>query len=437
MLRVLIASLVIAAATTAASSATSPSGAPSVSVSSSNVAGTVTDVVVGGAKLLVSHTTAGQRRLSFIDRTGTVSAGPAVPTTAIAVDVCGDDVVFLDERGLVAADGHLLLARAPLLPIADPALLPSSPLCLTADRRERALPVRDGLVVVRVDGDTVVDERVLRFGHHARAYAGSTGRSLRAERAYAAAISVYAPRLLELDVDGDADLDLVVVLERALVVFRRGSDGRLATSGERRDLGALLGVGADVDLRVRRGPKNGAADTVVVVASEGTAPEDSDVVVIAGDAAAPLSRVSGRQRVEGAALVAAGSGVDVVVARVSTNLMALSGVVLSGRVTIDVVRGDSTLVSLPTAADVRAGRIDGALPILDVDLDGDGVVDIVDLGEPGKASLWRGGSSVVRFGAPVVVPRVDRAVADVTHREVVLIGRSGKKGTSITRLRAG
>ena len=398
---------------------------------SSTVGGTVSDVVVGDTHLLVSHTAAGVRRLSLIDLvSGDVVAGPAVPASAVAVDLCDDRVVFVDERGLVDDSGRVLLARAPLLPVADPTMLPATPICPTDN--ERLLVVRDGLVVVRVDANgAVVDDRTTRFTHQARAYAGTAGRSLRGERTYATAISVYAPRLHRLDVDKDGDLDLVVAHERALSIVLRGVEGRLATTAMHRDLAGIVGAGGSTELRVRAGP----ASTLVVTVSEGALPEHSDVVVVSGSAASPLSTVSSRQRIEGLALVVGSSGARVVVGRVTTNLMALSGVVLTGRVTVDLFVDGVFATALPTAADVRAGRIHGGLPVIDVDLDSDGFVDVVDLGDPGKARLLRGtGSGWAEAGDAVTIPRLDRTVADVAHHQVILVGRGGRKGTAITRL---
>ena len=117
--------------------------------------------------------------------------------------------------------------------------------------------------------------------------------------------------------------------------------------------------------------------------------------------------------------------------------MALSGVVLTGKVPFELRRGDQALMTLPTVADVRAGRVDGALPVADVDLDGDGRLDVVDLGEPGRAVWWRGdGGAGATSTSSLSIPRLDRAIGAPGLRRVVLIGRSGKKGTVVGLLRA-
>ncbi len=426
--RSLLTLLVLATTTSSASSAASPA----LRASNTQIAGTVTDVVIGSRHLLVSHTASGIRRLSIVEvASGVVVAGPAVPATAVAVDLCDDRVVFVDERGLVDDHDVVVLAHAPLLPLADPTLLPATPIC--PGKNERLLVAREGIVVVSVDANSAVvgAPRLLRLAHQARAYAGTAGRSLRGERAYATAISVYAPRLFSIDVDADGDRDLVVSQERGLSIFLRGVDGTLSTSALRRDLAVLVGAASTAELRVRSGP----AATLVVTVSDGALPEYSDVVVVGGPATAPLSVVNSRQRIDGLALVAGHKNGQIVVGRVTTDLMALSGVVLTGRVTIDLFVGPQLAASLPTAADVRAGRIDGAIPVIDVDIDNDGIVDVVDLGDVGKARLWRGtATGFEKAGDAVAISRLERAVADVEHHQVILIGRAAQKGTTITRL---
>lgn len=398
--------------------AAAPTNATSLRSMSVSIPGAVSDVVDDGRRLLVSSTAGGARVLTFVDvATGATSPGPAVPASAIAFDLCNGSVVFVDERGLVTGNGDVLLAQAPLLGVADPQLLPSTPICPHVG--EYVLAVRGGLTVMRGS-----DVRTLRFGHRARSYSGTTGRSLRGERGYATAVSTYAPRLLSLDVDGDGDLDLVAHHERVLAIYRRGPDG-LSTSPLLRDLGALLGAAPSADLRVHRGP--GA--TLLVAASDGPLPETSDVVVVGGPTTAPLSTVTARHRVDGLAVVFAAHGAHVVVGRMTTNLVALSGVMLTGKVAVELVVDDASAMTLPTVADVRAGRIDGALPVLDVDVDGDGDLDVVDLGEPGSARLLRNAGDRYTAEAAIAVPRLDRTYAGAGR--VVLLGRQGKKGTPI------
>ena len=87
------------------------------------------------------------------------------------------------------------------------------------------------------------------------------------------------------------------------------------------------------------------------------------------------------------------------VTHASRRLSPLATVGYARRVGVKVSVDANDTVDL-TAADVRAGKMDGALPIVDVDhdvdhnvdhdVDHDGVFDLFDLGEPGKAVLYRG-----------------------------------------------
>ena len=116
--------------------------------------------------------------------------------------------------------------------------------------------------------------------------------------------------------------------------------------------------------------------------------------------------------------------------------MSLSGVVLTGKVPLELRRDGRALLALPTAADVRAGRIDGALPVVDVDLDSDGVTDLVELGEPGRAVLWLGtrDGTWTSTASPLSVPRLDRAFGAPGLGRVVLVGRASARGTTVALL---
>jgi len=417
------------------------------------IAGTVVDVVdgtiAGAPGVLVSHTTSEGRRLSFLTVAGALQAGPVVPASAVAAAFCDGVVHFVVDRGLVraggagtgaargvGADGDVVIGRAPLLAVPDPTALPFAELCPTPN--ERMLLVAGGMAVATVTDDdsagafAVTDSRLLAFQHRARAYGGHGGRSLRGERPYSTALSLYAPRLLVVDVDADHDLDLVAVHERRLLIFVRGSDGHLAVTPIERDVGRLAVASSEADLRVVATPHS-----LIVASSVGALPEHTDVVELTGTATAPLSQVRGRRRVEGLALLLGARGDDAVLARIDTSLVALSGVVLTGRVPLELQAGSTALMTLPTVADVRAGRIDGALPVVDVDLDGDGVLDLVDLGEPGRAVLWRGtGGTFVAASAAMSIPRLERALGAPALGRVVLVGRPGSKGTAVLLLRA-
>jgi hypothetical protein len=414
--------------------ATAAAAGPALAVDQVVVDGTVTDTAVVGGGVLVSHVAKGSRRLSLLDAQARVRPGPAVPASAVAVGTCGDDddaLFFIDERGLVDAGGRVVIARAPLLAIPDATALPIVDVCPTP--RERILPVKEGLAVATVDaGGAVVDEIVLPFSHRARAFTGATARSLKGERPYATALSLYVPWTFALDADTDGDVDLVLVHEERAIIFRRDREGVLRGPAVERHLGDLIEAPAGSDLRA-----HAVDNALVVTASVGALPEQSVVARITGAPERPLSKVARREVVDGLAIHLASTTEATVVARVDTSLVSLSGVVLTGKVPLELRRDGRALMTLPTVADVRAGRVDGALPVADVDLDGDGVLDLVELGEPGRAVLWRGD----RDGAwsstsvPLVIPRLDRAFGAPALRRVVLIGRGGARGTTVALLR--
>ena len=358
--------------------------APAVVSIDGEVQDVVEGVVDGAVSIVVSSTHKGRRLLTLVDPVShKARPGPLVPDVAVAFAVCGGGLVFVDDRGLVDDQARRLVTRAPLLAVADPQALFSAELCFDD---ERVLVTREGLWVGKVNkgADSVVDERLLVFAAQARAYSGRGPRSLRGERPYGQALSLYAPRLFSVDVDDDGDRDLVALHEGRLAVFRRGAAG-LSTTAEVRDLYALLGVAADADLRVRF-----VGSRAHVSVSRGAVPESSRVVVVDGAAAGPFSRVASSRSIEGLAVLLGARIGGPIVARVDTSLVALSGVVLTGRVAVKIIIDGAEVLALTAAADVRGGKMEGALPIVDLDLDGDGVIDLLDLGEPGKAVLYRG-----------------------------------------------
>jgi hypothetical protein len=427
--RVVIAGLMLSATVDGRARA-----APALAVDQVVVEGSVTDAAPVGGAVLVSHVAKGVRRLSLIDAAGTLRPGPAVPATAVAVGTCGDHsgLFFIDARGLVDVRGDVVIARAPLLAIPDATALPIVTVCPTP--RERILLVQEGLAVATVnDAGVVVDEILLPFTHRARAFTGGTARSLKGERPYAAALSLYDPWTFAIDADTDGDVDLVLVHEERALIFRRDREGALRGPAVERHLGDLVGAPAGSDLRAHAIPGG-----LIVTASAGALPEQSVVATITGAPERPLSKVSRTERVDGLAIHLASSSSGVVIARVDTSLVSLSGVVLTGKVPLELRRDGEALLTLPTVADVRAGRVDGALPVVDVDLDGDGVVDLVELGEPGRAMLWRGGrdGGFSSTGTPLPIPRLDRAFGAPGLRRVVLVGRGGARGTTVTLLRS-
>lgn len=413
-----------------------------VDLQSVDVAGEVVDVAEGrdGAVVAVSATVGNARKLTLIDTaTKKASAGPSVPSSATAYAVCGGGVVFVDDKGLVDDKGARLIAKTPLLSVADPQALLSGDLC-PGEKNERMLVVKDGIVVVSLGDDgAVAGERVLSFAARARAYPGRAQHALRGERSYAQALSLYAPRLFAVDVDGDGDRDLVAFHDGRLVVYRRAA-GVLSTTGEQRDLHALVGASpttqGDADLRVRfHEVKDGCL--AVVSVSRGAVPESSKVVVVDGTADQPFSRVKETRSYEGLAQLLGVVGDDIVVGQIDTSLVALSGVLLTGKLTVKVKVKDEDKASLTAAADIRGGKMDGALPIVDVDLDKDGVADLVDLGVPGSAVVFKG--AVDRGGAlgfseskRLTVPRFTIVAPLPSSSSVALVSQPAKQKAKLS-----
>jgi hypothetical protein len=395
------------------------------------VGGEVIDVATSGDAFWISHTDNGTRRLSRVDSAGAVRAGPTVPAGAVAAGVCDNDAVFfVDDRGLTDAAGAVVIKGPPLLSVPDRGALPFVPVCPTPDTR--ALLVADGMWLQRVTtskgattGVSVVAEGLLPFVHRARSYAGQGGRSLRSERPYAAALSLYAPRVFAFDVNADGTDDIVTVHEGHANIFIGSADGVPRHVGER-DLGAIVGAPKDAELRVI--PVQGG---LLVSSSVGALPERCTISAVVGTPTAPLTRAGERVDVDGLALLLGARGRTPLFARIDTSLVALSGVVLTGRVPFDVRLGQKPLMSMPTVADVRAGRVDGAAPVVDVDLDGDGTDDILELGEPKRARLWRETGGEWRVDDTMAVFPLERAVSAPGLRRVLLVGRRKDRSTAV------
>ena len=397
-----------------------------------DIDGDVQDVVEGLVQatptVVVSSTLEGRRLLTFVDATSRKARpGPPVPPNAVAFAVCGGGVVFVDDRGLIDDQARRVIDKAPLLAVADPMAIFAADLCPAAPD-ERVLLTRDGLYVVRLNEGAVVDGRLLEFGAQARSYSGRGPRSLGGERPYGQALSVYAPRLFHVDVDRDGDRDLVALHEGRLALFRRSPAG-LSSTAQVRDLFAVLGVSADADLRVRF-----VGSQAYVSVSLGALPEHSRIVVVDGTVERPFSRVASTRTVDGLAVLLGAGSAGPVVARIDTNLVALSGVVLTGRVGVTVILDDAEVLRLTAAADVRLGKMGGAVPVVDIDFDGDGVTDLVALGEPGTAVLYRGVAKGFEESRKWTVPRFTLVVPLPSSSLLALVSEGARGTTRLTLL---
>ena len=417
--------------------ATAP--APTVTVPGS----AVDALYVGGdaPEILISTAQGGRRRLVHLDaRDLSTRASAAVPAGTLFFDACplpaakGDQVVLADGSGLTDVDGDRLLEGRALFSVPDPSALLVSELCgKSGDARgELRLPVVDGIAVKGSGG-----ARLLRMSHAGRAYSGRVHRGLRPERGYDAALSLYAPRSLDVDVDGDGDLDLALVHEGRLTVFARDGGQLSSAPLVSRDLASAVGAGDDADLRVRLADIEGDRRVEAVVGvTRGAIPERSEAFVVGGTAAFSSSRPLWQR--EGLVAPLGVRGRLLVIAEVDTSLVSLSGVLLTGKVPLRVHVGEGPALALTARADVRAGRMDGAMPVVSVDFDGDGTLDLLDLGEPGRAALHPGTADGYTLDPSLrlEVPAFVHVVAMPQLPGVVLIGAPRGGSTRIAVVRA-
>jgi len=427
-----------------------------------SVEGEVADVLTrrtaAGTEMWASTLVTGGRRLTRI----LAPQGAAdvetlrVPKGAVFVDACppsaeqkavgdaglsADEFHFVDESGLVAEGGRRVIAARPLTSVADPSVLFVADLCPRALAGEIRVPVSEGILVRARDSTTTT----LPFDHRARAFSGRVHRGLRPARSYAAAVSVYAPRLFDVDVDGDGVRDLVVAHEERVVVFARRA-GRLDPKPlVEIDLMHALGenMSAEHDLRILVDDVDGdrRADMLVGVTT-GALPERSSTWLLTSGTAPFAQRsklVDGTGLVAPIAVVVREGAPRVLFSEVDTSMISLGAVLLSGSVDVKTALREPTGArqsgpTLAAAVDVRRARMVGALPIADVDLDGDGLSDLLDLGIPGRAIIYRGTS--VGYESR---PHVDLRVPGFTHvvslpheRAIVLVGAPAGAGTRRT-----
>jgi hypothetical protein len=388
------------------------------------------------------------RRLVRIDvDSGKSRPGPVVPAGAVFFDVCTlhdvDHVVWADATGLSDESGTRLLTGQALFTVPDPDALLVGDLCgkSSATVDELRLPVVDGIAVQARDAH---EPRTLVREQGARAFSGRVQRGLRPDRGYAFALSLYAPRLVDVDVDGDGDLDLVAVRDGHLSVWLRKGTAFPQPAREI-ELGTLVHAGDDADLRVRFVPGAHGSDVVVGV-TRGALPERSEAWRVTSTATAPFSQARLLWKREGLAapLEVRPDVPALVIADVDTSLVSLSTVLLTGRVAVRVTLQqdervlDAGALSLPSQIDVRAGRMAGGLPVTSIDFDGDGVLDLLDVGEAGRAALHLGTKSGYASDAVTTwsVPAFVRVVPLPRLHAVVLVGavEKGKSKLAILRL---
>jgi hypothetical protein len=435
-------------------------GAAPLTVSTTVIEGEASDALVGeGGGLLL--TVAGPRR--GLVRLTAKGAGPLTPAPkgAISVAGCGERgerLVFATADGLVDAKGTLLLGGQALFVLPDREHFYVAQLCgeVPGTRDELRLVVREGLKVLRPGRGAA---RILAWTHTGRTYSGRVHRGLRPARPYGGASSVYAPHLVEGDVDQGGTPDLVAQHEGRLAVYLRGADGQLRTTPAAEvDLYAASG-GAGGDLRVHFGDldDDGRLDAVIGRA-EGPLSERSTAWWLRSTKAGLLAGSTRLWDDEGLAAPLAvidrpraardpHSGSAVLATALDTNLVAMGGVLLSGNLSVPlklrrVTGPEQKLISargpeVGIELQVRRMKTSGALPLASVDLDGDGLTDLLDLGAPGEARVYRGtrqgfASTPEVFDVPSFIHVVPLPAAGT----VVLLGPPAKGKTRVTWIRS-
>jgi hypothetical protein len=407
------------------------------------VAGNVVDAVHAkggtGSVIWLSVTEGGARKLLPLDpHTETLGAAVEVPSGAVFFDACpngGDDrIVFADANGLVWLNGARAVTAQSLFVVPDRTALLAADLCGKdgAGRGELRLPVAAGLLVQAPGGPA----RTLNLDHGTKAYSGRVHRGFRPDRGYGAALSLYGPRLFDVDVDGDGDTDLVGLREGRLVAWTRNGALLAEAPVAAFDLGQKVHApGADLRVRIVDVDGDKRADALVGV-TRGALPERSEAWVVKSGAQ-PFSGASVLWKTDGlrAPLEVRRLSHALVSAQVDTSLVSLSAVVLTGRLPMRVSVGDGPVLDTQAKVDVRGARMEGAMPVANVDFDGDGKEDLVDLGEPGRANLHRGTANgfEVEAARTWALPRYEQVIALPALPGVVLIG-SGKKTTPVAVL---
>jgi hypothetical protein len=435
-------------------------GAAPLTVSTTVVRGEATDALVGQGNALLLTVARPRRGLVTLTTKGAGSLTPA-PSGTISVASCGprhERLVFATADGLVDASGKLLLGGQALFVLPDDEHFYVAQLCgeQGAAAEELRLVVRDGLKVQQ-PGDA--QPVTLAWRHTGRTYSGRVHRGLRPARPYAAATSVYAPHLVDGDVDHDGALEVIAQHEGRLAIYRRGKDGKLLPQPAAEiDLYASSG-GAGGDLRVHFGDldDDGRLDAVVGRA-DGPLSERSTAWWLHSTAGGLLNSSTRLWDDEGLVAPLAlitrprsardpHSGSAVLATALDTNLVAMGGVLLSGNLKVPlrlrrVVGRDQKLLSAPgpevgIQLEVRAMKTSGALPLASVDLDGDGLTDLLDLGSPGQARVYRGTRQGFASDPEVFeVPPFVHVVPLPALHTVVLIGEPNKGNTRVTWLRS-
>ncbi|MCP4504475.1 MAG: VCBS repeat-containing protein [Deltaproteobacteria bacterium] len=202
-----------------------------------------------------------------------------VPKSATFVVPCEGRYryLFVSHEGVLRADGSLLAKRETLFAAADPSHLYVAPLC-APDGKTLRLPTQKGIEILSVDDGKHL--QTLPFKPRAKTYSGHVHQGRSRERAYAVALSVYVPRMMDFDTNQDGLLDLVVLSDAVLSIYRKKVDGSYAPHRIRHDLRRLLSVPAGRPLHVVFGDIDDDGSAAIVLShSEGIVPSETHIAI--------------------------------------------------------------------------------------------------------------------------------------------------------------
>jgi hypothetical protein len=331
------------------------------------------------------------------------------PQNAVFFDACprglekGDRLVFVGPGGLFDEAGNPLIEKQSLYVLPDPRGLKAAHLCAKEGkaRGELRLLGPEGLWV---RGTSQTEAMLLPLTMRSRAYSSRLKKGVGPDKPYGNALSVYVPHFIDADMDGDGQTDLVTVHEGDVHLFLRSESGALAPALHL-DLHAKLNVPDDANIRVFVTNFDGDKSSELVVAlSQGLLPKRTRVFRVelfptGTDASAVESLWDKEGLVHPLGVVKGKEGDGLFVYTLPTGTLSFMKGMVTGEVPLRFSqwfpsdRRLSGLYEVQTEADLWKGRVNGALPVLGIDFDGDGRGDLLDLALDRTARIFPGGEN--------------------------------------------